>query len=152
MRRRVSAIVALVVCALVSSGPAAAQDPTATTGLPTPAPTSTPAPTTTEAAPTTTEAAPPATAQTPAAPTTTTEAGAPAAASDDEDGPSPLLVGGIVLGVLALLVLLAIGLIRLTAWEPAWLPRARHALGEAAYRGGATWDEFRDWLRPRRAR
>ena len=32
MRRRVSAIVALVVCALVATGPASAQDPTATTG------------------------------------------------------------------------------------------------------------------------
>lgn len=145
MRRSVSAIAALAVCALVLAGPAAAQDPTATTGLPAPAPATTPDP---GAAP----AAPPATtAETPPA-TSTTAAGAPAAASDDEDGPSPLLVGGIVLAVLALLVLLAAGLIRLTAWEPAWLPRARHALGEAAYRGGATWDEFRDWLRPRRAR
>jgi hypothetical protein len=140
MRRLVSAIAALAACALVLAGPAAAQDPTATTGLPAPAP-----------APSTAPAAPPAaTTQTPPA-TSTTTAGAPAAASDD-DGPSPLLVGGIVLAVLALLVLLAAGLIRLTAWEPAWLPRARHALGEAAYRGGATWDEFRDWLRPRRAR
>ncbi|MBX5440864.1 MAG: hypothetical protein IRZ32_04970, partial [Solirubrobacteraceae bacterium] len=87
----------------------------------------------------------------PDAPATPTAAGAPAAASDD-DGPSPLVVGAIVFAALVLVVLLVAAIVRVTGWEPAWLPPARHALGEAAYRGGATWDEFRDWLRPRRAR
>jgi hypothetical protein len=33
------------------------------------------------------------------------------------------------------------------AWEPAWLPRARHAVAEAGWRVSAVWAEFLDWLR-----
>ena len=39
--------------------------------------------------------------------------------------------------------------VRLTAWEPTWLPGLRHAVGEAGYRVGGAWAQFRDWLSPR---
>ncbi len=64
-----------------------------------------------------------------------------------DDGPAAWLVGLIVLGALVLLVLVLWGLARLTAWEPRWLPAARHSVGEAGYRTSAGWAEFRDWLR-----
>jgi hypothetical protein len=55
-----------------------------------------------------------------------------------------------VLAVLAALVLVGWLIARATGWDPEWLPRARHSLGEAGYRSGAAWDDFRDWLRPGR--
>ncbi len=72
------------------------------------------------------------------------------AATKNDHGPAPLLVGLIVLAILAALVLFGWLLARATGWDPAWLPRARHSLGEAGYRSGAAWDDFRDWLRPGR--
>ena len=39
--------------------------------------------------------------------------------------------------------------VRLTAWEPASLPRVRHAAGEAAYRIGGAWAQLRNWYSPR---
>ncbi len=33
------------------------------------------------------------------------------------------------------------------AWEPRWLPRARHACQELGLRSSATWAEFVDWVR-----
>lgn len=106
-------------------------------------PTTTPAPATTTPAPAATTPAPNAT-------TTTTAAAAPAGSGSDGDGPAAWLVGLIVLGALVLLVLVLWGLARLTAWEPRWLPAARHSVGEAGYRTSAGWAEFRDWLRFRR--
>lgn len=107
---------------------------------------------TTTPAPATTTPAPAAATTTPApnATTTTTAAAAPAGSGSDGDGPAAWLVGLIVLGALVLLVLVLWGLARLTAWEPRWLPAARHSVGEAGYRTSAGWAEFRDWLRFRR--
>jgi hypothetical protein len=107
--------------------------PTATTGVP---PVTSTAP------------APAATTTTPATTATQVEINVPAA-GDDDSGPTPLLVGLLVALALAALVLVAWGLLRLTAWEPAWLPRVRHAAGEAGYRIGGTWAQLRDWFSPR---
>lgn len=118
-------------------------DPAGAATTPGAAPPTATAPTTTETTTSTTSTAP--------TTTSTTASGAAAGGDDgDGDGPSPLLVGGIVLAALSLLVALAWAIARLLAWEPGWVPVARHALGEAGYRTGATWAEFRDWLRQRR--
>ncbi|MCW3006041.1 MAG: hypothetical protein JWP17_667, partial [Solirubrobacterales bacterium] len=93
-------------------------------------------------------ATPPAATATTTSTTSTTAAAGTTRSADG--GPAPLLVGLIVLLVLAALVLVGWTVARLTAWEPVWLPRARHSLGEAGYRSGAAWDDFRDWLRPGR--
>jgi hypothetical protein len=91
----------------------------------------------------------PATATTPAATTPgSVEINAPG--DTDSADTSPAVVGLLVAAVLALLVLAAWGLLRLTAWEPAWLPRLRHAVGEAGYRFGGGWAQFRDWFSPNR--
>jgi hypothetical protein len=83
--------------------------------------------------------------------TTSTTAAAPAGDSGSGDeGPPAWIVGLIVLGALAVLVLILWGLARMTAWEPRWLPAARHSIGEASYRSSAGWAEFREWLRFRR--
>jgi hypothetical protein len=71
------------------------------------------------------------------------------APKDDDSGPAPLVVGLIVLLALAVLVGLVWAFLRLTAWEPTWLPRLRHAIGEAGYRLGGAWAQFRDWFSPR---
>jgi hypothetical protein len=152
-----------IACALaLATAPAAwgqaSTGPTATTGVPapgatTPAPAAgTPAPTLTTdpdpstAAPaTTTQAAPGATATQPAA---TTQPGATTTTTDDS--PNALLVGLAVLLALGAIAVAGWGIARLTAWEPAWLAPVRHSIGEAGYRTGATWAEFRDWLRPSR--
>ncbi|UGS38541.1 hypothetical protein [Capillimicrobium parvum] len=104
--------------------------------------------------PTTSSAAPPTTTGSTSTgqATTSTTAAAPASdpGSGSGDGPPAWLVGLIVLGALAVLVVLLWALARLTAWEPRWLPSARHSIGEAGYRTSAGWAEFRDWLRFRR--
>jgi hypothetical protein len=71
------------------------------------------------------------------------------APGDSGSDTSPAVVGLIVALALAVLVLLAWALLRLTAWEPSWLPRLRHAVGEAGYRFGGGWAQFRDWFSPR---
>lgn len=154
MRRAVTLLAALAVLALGVAAPAWGQ----ATVPPTPTLPADPAlptvPTTSGAPPpTTTSATPPAATTTPPAPgtaTTTTTAAAPAAGDSDDDGPPAWLVGVIVLGALALLAIVLWGLARMTAWEPRWLPAARHSVGEAGYRTSAGWAEFRDWLRFRR--
>ena len=52
-----------------------------------------------------------------------------------------------IIGALLLLVLLVWLLGRLLGWSYEWLAPARHAVAEAAWRGGGVWSEFRDWLR-----
>jgi hypothetical protein len=52
-----------------------------------------------------------------------------------------------VLGGLLLLGLLAWGLARFFAWDPAWLAGARHAVAEAGWRTSGAWADFSDWLR-----
>jgi hypothetical protein len=132
-----------LLAALAFAVPAAAQSPATTPAAPAAVPT-TPAPAgTTLGATTPTATTPTTTSTTAAAPATTRSAG-------DDTGLAPLLVGlAVLLGLSALAVLLW-GIARVTAWEPSWLPATRHSVGEAAYRAGNTWAEFRDWLRPRR--
>jgi hypothetical protein len=130
-----------------------------------------PAPASTTAAPATPPAssggtAPPAVEGAPApAPATTVPAPpggvqAVAAASDgaivnaaarepskgSDDAPAALIVLA-VLGGLLLLGLLAWGLARFFAWDPAWLARTRHAVAEAGWRTSGAWADFTDWLR-----
>ena len=83
-----------------------------------------------------------------------------AAASDDaivnaaarqpregSDGAPAILLVLAVLGGLLLLGLLAWGLARFFAWDPAWLARSRHAVAEAGWRTSGAWADFADWLR-----
>jgi hypothetical protein len=57
-----------------------------------------------------------------------------------------LIVAAAVLALLACVVAVpAVAL--LLGIEPRWLPRARHALGEARHRAGGVLAEFGDWLR-----
>ena len=53
----------------------------------------------------------------------------------------------VVAGALVVALLLAWGIARWWAWEPRWLVRWRHAMGEAGWRASAAWAEFTDWLR-----
>jgi hypothetical protein len=59
-----------------------------------------------------------------------------------------IVPAGLIVAVAVVIVLAAlIGGARWWAFEPAWLPRWRHATGEAGWRAGAAWSEFTDWLR-----
>jgi len=60
--------------------------------------------------------------------------------------PFPMLALAILLGVLAL-CMLAFGVMRWFAWEPAWAVRFRHAAGEAGWRASSTWSDFADYVR-----
>lgn len=143
MRWPVSLAAAVLACCALAL-PAGAQETTPEAGgAAAPAPTATAPATTPTTTPTTTATTPSTTSTTPAAATGSS-------AGDDGDGLSPLLVGAAVLVALSLLALVLWGIARVFAWEPGWLPVARHAFGEAGYRTGATWAEFRDWLRLRR--
>ncbi|HEV3070352.1 MAG TPA: hypothetical protein VGY76_02880 [Solirubrobacteraceae bacterium] len=65
-------------------------------------------------------------------------------------GGGSLSTGALVAAVAAGLVILAClawALVRWWAYEPHWLPAARHASAEAGLRLSATWDELRDWMR-----
>ena len=65
-------------------------------------------------------------------------------------GSGGLSTGALVAAVAAGLVILAClawALARWWAYEPHWLPSARHASAEAGLRLSATWDELRDWMR-----
>jgi hypothetical protein len=44
------------------------------------------------------------------------------------------------------LLSLAWALVRVFAYEPAWMPSLRHAFAEAGFRASATWAELWDWL------
>lgn len=52
------------------------------------------------------------------------------------------VVGGVI-GALALVAVAAWW----SGWEPTFLARWRHAVGEAGWRASAAWAEFTDWLR-----
>jgi hypothetical protein len=80
-----------------------------------------------------------------------TPAPAPASAPVLLDRPHQGVPAGllIALGLLALsllAVMLALAARRL-GWGDERLAGARHAWGEAAYRAGGTWGDFRDWVR-----
>jgi hypothetical protein len=85
--------------------------------------------------------APPATSSAPAAPS------GPVLVDHPHKG-TPMGLA-IALGLLALAALL--GLLALAAHRFGWgeerLAGPRHAWGEAAYRTGATWADFVDWIR-----
>jgi hypothetical protein len=98
-----------------------------------PAPSATPVPTAAPAAPAATPA--------PAAP-------APVVLLDHpyKGTPTGLIVALGLLALGALLAILAL-LARRFGWAEERLAPARHAWGEAAYRAGATWGDFVDWIR-----
>jgi hypothetical protein len=61
-----------------------------------------------------------------------------------------LSTGAIVAAALAALLIvvcLAWGAARWSAYEPRWLVSLRHCLAEAGWRLSSTWDEFSDWAR-----
>jgi hypothetical protein len=71
-------------------------------------------------------------------------------ATGASSGGGGLSTGAIVAAVAAGLVILAClawACARWWAYEPHWLPVARHASAEAGLRLSATWDELRDWMR-----
>lgn len=118
------------------------------TPTPTETPTATPTPSATESgqqpppAATATPTPPPPPAPTPAP----TPAAAPATADDDEDVP----IAGIALAALALAVALAALTVLLMSRGEAGeerMARLRHTWGEAAYRAGGAWMDFKDWVR-----
>ena len=63
-----------------------------------------------------------------------------------EGTPMGLLIALGLLALAALLLALAL-LARQLGWGDERLAGARHAWGEAAYRAGATWADFVDWIR-----
>jgi hypothetical protein len=65
-------------------------------------------------------------------------------------GASSLSAGAVVAVIAAGIVILAClawAAARWWAYEPRWLPAARHACAEAGLRLSATWGELRDWMR-----
>ncbi len=72
-----------------------------------------------------------------------TPKGAPS--SDSGSGfPLWVIIAG---GALLLLGALAVVFTRWMGWDGRRLAGARHATGEATFRAGGTWGDFRDWLR-----
>ncbi len=72
------------------------------------------------------------------------------ASSAHHAGSSSLSSGAIAAVVIAGVVILAClawAAARWWAYEPHWLPSARHACAEAGLRLSATWGELRDWMR-----
>ncbi len=75
----------------------------------------------------------------------------PSSVTAPTDGgvPVPILLMTAVVVIVA--VVLAVRSVAVaTGWEPRWALRWRHAWGEAGYRVGGGWSDFRDWLRSRR--
>ena len=111
----------------------------------------TPATSSTTAAPAPGAAAPATTPAPPGQPTASPAAadGAinTAAKKDDGNGGDAVLIVLAILAGLLLLAALAYAIARYFAWEPHWLPRARHSWGEAGWRASNTWSEFTDWVR-----
>ena len=67
-------------------------------------------------------------------------------APTNADLPAPiLLMAALAIAVAAVLAVRS--LVLAGGWEPEWALRWRHALGEAAYRAGGGWGDFRDWVR-----
>lgn len=87
--------------------------------------------------------------------TPATAGGAPATAGgvvvtkseQDSGGVSWEAIALIVLGSLLLFILIVLILWRVRGWDPRWLQRWRHAMGEAGWRLSLGWAEFRDFVR-----
>jgi hypothetical protein len=60
--------------------------------------------------------------------------------------PLPIVLMAILAGAF-MLVVAGVGVARLRGWDPAWAAAWRHSWGEAGYRAGGVWEEFRDWRR-----
>lgn len=117
---------------------------------PSPTPTETPAATPTPGATESGQQPPPAATATPTPPPppapTPSPAPASAQAQDDEDLP----IAGIALAALALAVALAaLTVLFMSRGEEGEqrMARVRHVWGEAAYRAGGAWLDFKDWVR-----
>jgi hypothetical protein len=121
-----------------STTPPAATTPTTTT--PTPGGAAPPA--TTAPPPTTAPAVPAA----PSGPAQVQQNQRSEPASSDS-GTSPWLYVAIAAGAAALLILAAFGLTRFMGWDGPRLAGMRQAWGEAGFRAGGTWADFRDWAR-----
>ena len=71
-------------------------------------------------------------------------------ARDQQDSnpsaPAPLVALGVLGALLALLASMVLA-VRALSTRFAWAARMRHAWGEAAYRSGAIFSEFADWVR-----
>jgi hypothetical protein len=124
-----------------SGGTGTSTTPPAATTPTTPTPGgATPPPTTTT---------PPSTA--PTVPTTPTPPGqvdrSTSTSKSSDSGTSPWLYVAIGFAAAALLILAAVGLTRFMGWDGSRLAGARQAWGEAGYRVGGTWADFRDWAR-----
>lgn len=122
------------------SAPAtAAPPPTATTPA-----TATPG---TASPPAGTSAAPPASATQLPAPHAATTAAAAKHKASGKTRPSDLAIALAALAALLVLGVLAWGIARWNAWEPAWLLSLRHAFAEGGYHTSAGMAELRDWAR-----
>ena len=62
------------------------------------------------------------------------------------DTPAPLIILGVLAGVLACFALLLVAMRRSRLGEER-IERATHAWREASWRAGGAWEDFRDWLR-----
>lgn len=130
-------LLALLIAIGTLGGPSAARAVTTTTTTVTPPP---PLPAVTAPPP-----SPPVGTAVPGTPVPSRVAGA----ATDGGIPAPLWVlAG--LAVLAAVAALSILVARTVGWAPAWAPGARHAWGEAGFRAGSRWADFRDFLRARR--
>ncbi len=69
-------------------------------------------------------------------------------AATHADLPLPIALMALI-GIVIVLSAAAVGLTRARGWEPAWAASWRHTWGEAGYRAGGIWSEFRDWLHSR---
>jgi len=69
------------------------------------------------------------------------------AGSSTGGGLSSEAIVAVALAALIILVCLAWAVARWWAYEPHWLPSARHSCAEAGLRLSATWGELRDWMR-----
>ena len=69
-----------------------------------------------------------------------------AAASTSTGAPLPVVLLGVLAGLLALLALIAFLLRRAGVGEDRWAGAA-HAIREARWRASGTWEDFQDWVR-----
>lgn len=96
--------------------------------------------------------APPQSSTTPAPPTVTNPGSAngkrtsAGSGSSSSDPPVPFVLIAIVAGLL-LLTAAFFGTTRWLGWDFRHLAGVRQAWGEAGYRAGGSWADFRDWLR-----
>ena len=69
-----------------------------------------------------------------------------ATATPANDAPAPVLLLGLLAGLL-LVAALFLATMRRLGWAEESLAGTRHAFSEAGWRFGGLWEDFRDWLR-----